>query len=74
MAQFLGSISLNGIYMPDKYLFQFEIDRLEFSQRYGFITNMTPERSKMVLAMFLIVRIFARNVIKNAFHYYKKSA
>lgn len=63
LIRFMALISMKNSYLPDHFMFEFEITRLEFSERYGFIRNVQPQQSKMLITLFLIIKLLIVNVI-----------
>lgn len=57
LACFIASISENQCTPPDRFLFDFEIKRLNFSY-FGTLKNMAELHSKMIIGMFLLIRVF----------------
>jgi len=53
---FLRTISAENSIIPQNYLFQYELSRLEFN-RLGGLRNMNETRSKMIIAMFFLIRL-----------------
>lgn len=56
LSNFIASISENQCTPPDRFLFDFEIRRLGFTH-FGTLKNMTELHSKMIIGMFLLVRV-----------------
>ena len=62
-------ISSDLSFLPNNFLFEFELYRLEYSEIFGYIRNVSPFESKMIITMFLVVKIFIKNVIIHPYIY-----
>lgn len=56
LAEFIANISENGCAPPNHFLFEFEIRRLQYTH-YGTLKNLTDNHSKMIIGMFLLMRV-----------------
>ena len=62
LLKFLGDISQNFQFPPTKFYFNFEIMRLKFT-KFGAIKDMTAHMKKMVISIYLIIRICCFSVL-----------
>ena len=56
LIKFIASITENQSVPPDRFLFEFEVRRLNFTH-LGTLKGMTSLHSKMIIGMFLVIRV-----------------
>ncbi len=62
MAKFLYHLTENGAFMPNNFLSNFELSRLEIDE-YGSIWNMNTQKQNMIIAFFLLSKILVGKIL-----------
>ena len=70
LIDFLKNICFDGGYLPQNFLTQFELDRLEFDSN-GKIIKMNPEKRKMIIGFFLVYYIMLSKVLTKPWRFDK---
>jgi len=63
MLEFFVLTSTNKTFLPSDYLSAMEINRLEFSAKYGCIIDVSQEQTRMLVGIGLGVKIFCFYVL-----------
>lgn len=59
----------NKGFPPSDYLSYIEISRLQVSSKYGYLTNVSNEQTRMMIALGLGIKIFSYYVLYQPFNF-----
>ncbi|EAR92181.2 hypothetical protein TTHERM_00804770 (macronuclear) [Tetrahymena thermophila SB210] len=59
-------------YLPDGLISQFEIDRLEFNQTYGYIRNVNNEQKLMLTGVYLLIKVIINAALAHPWQFQQK--
>lgn len=60
--EFLGTIMHNYEFPPQNFLFQFEVNRFEYTS-FGALKNMSDARAECLLITLMIIRIYIFRIV-----------
>ncbi|KAL4432239.1 hypothetical protein ABPG74_020207 [Tetrahymena malaccensis] len=59
-------------YLPDGLISQFEIDRLEFNQTYGYIRNVNNNQKLMLTGIFFLIKVIINAALAHPWQFQQK--
>lgn len=68
---FLANFSLPNCFVPDRYLFQCEMDKISFSYTGKTSPDLDPKISKYLIGSFLLIKILVDKLLLHASEFFK---